>query len=971
MKQTVKEDISVNVDKPKETSRLDKCQIKITFQYIYDTINPRKNGKPMNQEDFVATVVPNDLAKIIGNNQSACTRLFQCKDGMAKRFGEFRDLLLELEETKNPYSVVNNSIKQEMIQCWDSFLDVQQVDKEVLSHSIQKILETQIEPEENGPRVKEAIQELLRKGKLSEALTSLSLIASTLFCWNDAAASNANGDCKNKGKNQKLYDLVLPLSDKALAASYIDKAIHEIETATDLNTSNPAFCYLKDAIQCGDEVAQGKAYYWLSVAYARCGDEKCSRLQLEKSADTGYELAQNILNDYRANEKATAQLAKAEERFLVSPLHDCYKICKDILEMKPSDLAIIGKASWLAYQCVKRSPNWNEDPDPYLAQSRDCGCEEARLEWDRKSTVIPSLEQSSDKDKGIYFFNANNQMSTQIQQTAPSGWNMRESWYVLNDKDGACEQKLKYFLIDDSQVRNFHDALRLLQAIQNDEDFCNRKIELYVRGDSEYLYPLIDTALSHMETPIPIYIIDDNLWPAQWLLSRHPLFYPIRFLRATQEAILHLVIVGNTKRMEWLVREAFALLGFEGRRVRCKITTIAPNAAEIQEKLRFRCQGIFEDTLTKGIRKAELSFETCGSSFHTTELKERLISLYQEQNSNCYFVLDTGDEAETLSLSVKLRESLIRSIIFGKVGDKKQRLNSLPPIAFFCEDPFVAHLSKSMVFDLEDYGNQWFNSPCLIPFGVSTDRYTWDNIAGGMFEHFSEIINLQYGYISKVTEKIAKKATSGEVNRAHVTLLPEELGELKKAALNEYFRRAYNHDSSLAMAISLPYRLFQFEAAKSTEPVTSTARHLVPLHWRIIDPDAYCSERQLAALSKSLKEFLDSLQVEQRKSRIDDVAKWEHDRWSRWMLSRGWLSEGQTDATDCVKFGNKRHQLYIAKLHPCICEYGQLSFLAQWLKTKCEMEKDFISLDKESVAKTENIFSLKWHDEYSDKEVEH
>lgn len=965
----------------RETTFLDACQVKITFQCIYDMTNAI--GFPDKERvEYVKAVLPKALVEIIGNNKSACNRLFYCDDnsGIGRRFVRVRDRLLDTGKNYGgPYTFDNSPIRQEAIQKWDELLNEAQVDRKALSESIRNMVNAQIRTEpKDGPQIKKRIQKLLNEKNLSEALATLTLIASTLFCWNHLPNVGKIEKCQNEKENKLLYDLVLSPSASDLATLYIDKAVCEIESAERFTMDNHAFGYLQTAIDKGDKSTHGRAYYYLAKAWELCGDEKAARRNMEQSAKAGYELAKRTLSIDQANETAMQRLSSADKMFSVGKLQGCYQNCKNILGMSPAptNLEVLGRAAWLAYLCVKEKPNKGESAMQYLAISRDFGNEKAASEWTDKTTVVPQLKQSRKQDNGIYLCNSNNQLGVWIRQTAPVGWKqviVDSGQNCLNATEDGSRGHLKCFFVDDDETKNRRDLLYVLQRIQQDEGICGDEVEIFLRGNSESLRLMIDTSTSHMKGRIPrIYVIDDNLWPVQWLLSKHPLFYPIRALPANSETTLHLIAAGNTKRIEWLVREAFALLGFENEKIQCRISVVAPDADRVQNDLFQCCPGFLKEVA--GIPMPTLSFERCGESFYSEELNAKLLEFYQEPNSNCYFVVDTGDETENLDLSVKLRELLIRSVVLTskKISsrEKERRLNSQPPIAFFCEDPGIAHLSKSMVYDFENFGNRWFNSPCLIPFGTMTDRYTWDNAAGGILEDFAQTIHLQYHYSARVTEKLSEKVANTDVKRENVNIMPEEQGKLEKDGMAEYFRRMYNHDSSLAMAASIPYRLFQFGLKKQSESEQQNMERFVPSCWRIVDSDAYCSEWLRNTLKQRLQEYHSTLSLEQWDNQVTRVAKWEHDRWARWMLSRGWLPESIDEAINCFKFGNKRQQLYIARLHPCICAYDQLSVLSQVLKDQCKMNKDFTSLDKDSVINTENILSLQWGKGYYVKEVE-
>ena len=88
---------------------------------------------------------------------------------------------------------------------------------------------------------------------------------------------------------------------------------------------------------------------------------------------------------------------------------------------------------------------------------------------------------------------------------------------------------------------------------------------------------------------------------------------------------------------------------------------------------------------------------------------------------------------------------------------------------------------------------------------------------------------------------------------------------------------------------------------------------------------------------------------------VKHLAKYEHDRWVRWMLSEGWLPASVDDILLYKRAGAEKHQLHIAKMHPCICDWEELKNVEEDLSKELHKEIDFHSFDIESAGKTEQI----------------
>ena len=126
--------------------------------------------------------------------------------------------------------------------------------------------------------------------------------------------------------------------------------------------------------------------------------------------------------------------------------------------------------------------------------------------------------------------------------------------------------------------------------------------------------------------------------------------------------------------------------------------------------------------------------------------------------------------------------------------------------------------------------------------------------------------------------------------------------------------RLYLRDSSLSGAASLPYRLF--------------VENIFPDAWFIQDADAWWNSDQRRNLGQ---QFLHCLYPDPEKPGeensfvLEELEKFEHLRWRRYMISRGWSGtvdrNGAMDFEQAVQYirnGAPGHVLQIAKIHPCI-----------------------------------------------------
>ena len=189
--------------------------------------------------------------------------------------------------------------------------------------------------------------------------------------------------------------------------------------------------------------------------------------------------------------------------------------------------------------------------------------------------------------------------------------------------------------------------------------------------------------------------------------------------------------------------------------------------------------------------------------------------------------------------------------------------------------------------------------------------------------------------------------------------------------------------------MSMPYRLSQFDEKAA------------PPYWNILERDAWFSKEAIKELMKRLPEGLRDVdpgrvkplsvlrrilsqeyygkELEratedlkaartEQEERALAVAEWEHARWIRWMLSRGWMPATPEQAVFSVKENNPRQQLFVARLHPCICAFNYLDTLASVLANECGITKEFYQYDARNVIDTEAILEMQWFREHTEEQ---
>lgn len=365
------------------------------------------------------------------------------------------------------------------------------------------------------------------------------------------------------------------------------------------------------------------------------------------------------------------------------------------------------------------------------------------------------------------------------------------------------------------------------------------------------------------------------------------------------------------------------MMGFKDNLIENKITILAADGVQFDAKIKSQYPGMARGTLKiEGIDFPEI--EGIDVNFSSPALSDEISKLLAASQHN-YFAVATDSDEENLTLAMRIREILIRNSI---CKGKKQELNISSPVAFLCRNDELSWISKQMVVEKENQGDKWFNTWSLIPFGEISGRYSWENITGGTFEQLARCIHYQY---SQVTPEDALCKNDKWI-----------------AATKDYHLRQYNQDSSYSVALSMPYRIFQFQ--------DSDHNQITPAVWHILQNTAFSSVNQLKELSNRFNRFSPDRKAEEELK----ISQWEHSRWVKWMLSRGWLPATFDEAVFAYKNGNPRQQLFVARLHPCICSYDDLKTLQNVLFTRCGIKKDFFTSDLSNIQDTKKLLSLEW-----------
>lgn len=660
--------------------------------------------------------------------------------------------------------------------------------------------------------------------------------------------------------------------------------------------------------------------------------------------------------------------------------------CGTILRSRSRQIQrVLGEAYWLLYQWMESG----EQDALKLAselrlKDREAVLEKAcEQEWgaaialrsrqeERKSvSLVRALRSSRSLDCGVAFTNCrpDEESAEILRRTLPVNWELK----TLDEqhRSGGLTQSgdlpLRYCLFSDNEEKNLKDALAVLQSIRENPELDPKQIAVFLSGSEDRIAPLVDTAQEHMgERITPVMILDPDKNAAQQLLSRHPLFYPIRDAErikslgskkttggeTSRSFTLHFVITGASRCCEWLLREAFWMMTFREQnlvRIRSKITVIAPDATALLDRICCASPGIdaFRSRGEALDADESIVIEELNLSPDSPKYRKAVLDAFTEEHAACYFAVDAGSDLQNLEHAIHLRELFTREWIR---RDTPRELE-LPVIAFHCGDSDVANLSRETVVLNEALGSAWYNHYRLIPFGMASERCSWQRAAENVQEQLSFCNHLQYYRLDMEGE--------GEAS-------PESK---YAAAWRDYYRRSYNRESSFEVALSMPYRLFNshFDMVLN-ERGGKVWIGMMPERWDIQDPDAFWSEdtrlRLAAAYDRAVRERAAKLEdysgTEVASDELREIAAWEHERWNRYMISRGWTAATPEQTMAYRRAGNGRWQLYIGKMHPCIIPFKKLGALEAALNADENQNLDFTEVDMRNVRATGRLISLEW-----------
>ena len=747
--------------------------------------------------------------------------------------------------------------------------------------------------------------------------------------------------------------------------SYIEKKINEMDRIRSLQVTNCKNLLLKMDFEKRLSCLVAVAATWPS--WNSSLSEELKRYLLPNTSTTPLLNSEWLGKREESVKKSAADnLLKAERDFNMKNYDACKQACSEIIKFSPLDDAVAGRTYYLWAMCLKNQM-FSDSNEETLKGIVDLFQKAVKYGYTAAFEELKALHTdflenagsllcrpiaSTGKDSYLVFNTSPEEPCIQaFLETIPKSMRkgtvaqerivFAKSAYELMASI-SFDKNMQYLLLSEDYNKNFQDLIKILEEIRKHGKIGLKqagnvylsKITVYLRTDEEKYVSLIDTALKKLDgICVPLYLIDDAKWPVHQLLTYHPLFYPFRSLGLSdletfdsRSVIFNYTVISarDDRLTNWLVREAFWLGCFAYKNVYVNIQVISPEGDKIDQRLHFDCPGIYTFELpdSEKISKIQVLPSQKVKSLACAEILSSLKDLAFQKNTFDYIVVNAGNDIDGLELAIKIREwSIQKAISSGKRPDR----TSQPVIAFYCQDNNTGNLSRQLVVQGLEHGNSWYNNYNLIPFGMYYQKYAWYEIDGVYLERISQCTHLQYCGLDVSASK-----------------------EKRDEKLADYYTRCYNHDSSMAVALSMPYRLFQ---ASVSNKLAHISPQIMTSGWDILDEDAYKTPSTIAEMAQKFEQSVITLENQNR------LQLYEHSRWGRWMLSRGWIGATPKEVLLYQKLGNPKQQLYIARMHGCLCSWDDLRKLAQ----EMGMEKDaFTNKDLSNIKSTSQIIQSQW-----------
>lgn len=489
------------------------------------------------------------------------------------------------------------------------------------------------------------------------------------------------------------------------------------------------------------------------------------------------------------------------------------------------------------------------------------------------------------------FFNTEDGMNSILRASLPQAWEtccgsvcelLKRNPLLLQK-----EQLLFSFMAYDER-KNLQDALQALKLLNSvayaqtpecRDAFIDR-IDLFVLLREETGRMMLDAAMNSLapEVFFRVHLCDPDLMAANELLLHYPTFFPCfdaageireeqwKHQKKNERCQRRIALLGTSGCAAAIVRQIAAATMLEDYPT--QLAVIGPSAAWMHKRMQEECPGLFSTDAPHHItpRFFECDLATLPLNRTGEGAEADLHAFLYSANQ---LIVAGEDDMSNISLAVRLRTSLFRAHL--QQGAQ----------------PMINVLYR-------DGATQWIASQIAVGAANAdtADRYHWtENYDLRLFGS-----SFAFRYEQLMNRALEKRAL--EIHKSYYGLNIDRTHE--RRALADYYRRSYNRDSSLCLALGMVYHCFGMGV----------------YHTRLED---YADRAKDAVLGQRYDALMSA-----DESLRERAAGIEHTRWMGWSLSRGWIKPDDAVLAAYIRMNSPRHYLEIARLHPYITGYHQL-----------------------------------------------
>lgn len=428
----------------------------------------------------------------------------------------------------------------------------------------------------------------------------------------------------------------------------------------------------------------------------------------------------------------------------------------------------------------------------------------------------------------------------------------------------AKNRQVHYYCIHENREENLNQALTILQRLKTEAADAQPNHHIFLFSDD----PLVELMVDSLDKGlVELNVINEAGNAAYQLLDRH---------------LLSDAAVDGTI--------SVLLCGFSPVTVEC-LRAVCWCGQVYNSRLKVRLLGQFPENWAEDFRQTY-------PGLFTERYDVKLIDcagqsqLQQALRQHCadagYIVVAEQQEEETIRMAVQLRRFFYR--------EDPQHKNAPQIYAYIRQEEKAAAVRSLCTAEARADRRQNYN---IVPFGMATDIFSFDNITDSTIEKLAKNVHLVYEDIF----------SDGPID------VP--------SAMSRYNLFETNKRSNRANAMHIRYKLALLGLALSN------------------DPDAQEVE---------LKDYLDEAMLEK-------LTYAEHDRWMAFLESEGWIPATLEDVAGYKASGisKGRHNCPLLKMHPYICPFEDLVACSYALGLP-----DSTVYDRELISRIPDIVHDRW-----------